>query len=121
MRIAYTLIPALCLGAISVWLIAGPAHAVAPSPETGAEIAARWCADCHVISQTGESQTGEGVSKGPGFSEVADTHSHDQIVGALSSPHARPMKGFTLSAREVADLAAYIDSLKEQTAEKDHQ
>lgn len=109
MRFAFTILPALCLGALSVWMMSGPAAAVAPSPETGGEIAARWCADCHVVSLNGA-----GIERGPGFLQLAEQRSHEQIVSALSGPHAQPMKRFTLSPREVADVAAYIDSLKEQ-------
>lgn len=90
-------------------MMSGPAAAVAPSPETGGEIAARWCADCHVVSLNGA-----GIERGPGFLQLAEQRSHEQIVSALSGPHAQPMKRFTLSPREVADVAAYIDSLKEQ-------
>jgi mono/diheme cytochrome c family protein len=89
-------------------MASGPAAAVAPSPETGAEIAARWCADCHVISPSGE-----GISRAPGFPQMADNRSHAEILHALTGPHAQPVKGFTLSPREVADVAAYIDSLKD--------
>ena len=107
MRVAFTLIPALCAGAFSVWLASGPAQALAPSPETGAEIAARWCADCHVVSRTGA-----GIDRAPGFVELAGTRSHDDILKALTGPHSQPVKGFRLSPREVTDVAAYIDSLK---------
>lgn len=107
MRVAFTLVPALCVGALSIWLASGSAEALAPSPETGAEIAARWCADCHVVSRTGA-----GLDRAPGFVELSGTKTHEDILKALSGPHSQPVKGFKLSAREVADVAAYIDSLK---------
>ena len=102
-----------CFGLVSalLWLASDRAEALAPSAETGADIAARWCADCHVVSPSGA-----GVDHGPSFPSLSANRKPEQIMGSLSA-HAQPLKGFTLSAREVQDVTAYIASLKTESAQ----
>lgn len=95
-----------------LWMTASPARALAPSPEAGAELAARWCAACHVVAPSGA-----GTDAAPSFSAIARSRSVDDIRGFLAKPHARPMRGFTLTTREIEDVAAYIETL-EQRAER---
>ena len=96
------------LGSALLWLAAGRAEALAPSAETGGDIAARWCADCHVVSPSGA-----GVEHGPSFPSLSTSRKPEQILSSLAT-HAQPLKGFTLSAREVQDVTAYIASLKDE-------
>jgi mono/diheme cytochrome c family protein len=79
---------------------------VAPSPEVGSEIAARWCAACHVVSPSGA-----GTDAAPSFANIARHRDADFLKGFLAQPHARPMRGFTLSKREIDDVTAYIATL----------
>ena len=109
MRLVLALMASLGLGAVFLWLAAGRAEALAPSPETGAEIAARWCADCHVVAPSGA-----GAEHAPGFPTLSTSRNPEQIQSALRT-HAQPLRGFTLSAREVQDVSAYIASLKNET------
>ena len=109
MRLVLALMASLGLGAVFLWLAAGRAEALAPSPETGAEIASRWCADCHVVTPSGA-----GYDHAPSFPSLSLQRNSDQIQAALRS-HAQPLRGFTLSAREVQDVTAYIASLKDET------
>lgn len=79
----------------------GPAEALPPSAENGAELAARWCADCHI----------EQRSDAPSFKSIALQRSLDDIRAALTKPHARPMGGIPLNRREIDDVTAYIKGL----------
>ena len=108
MRLVLAFMASLGLGALFLWMAAGRAEAIAPSPETGAEIASRWCADCHVVAPSGA-----GFDHAPSFTSLSTNRSPDQIIKALSV-HAQPLRGFTLSAREVQDVTAYIASLKDE-------
>ncbi|MBI2241661.1 MAG: c-type cytochrome [Magnetospirillum gryphiswaldense] len=79
----------------------GPAEALPPSADNGAELAARWCADCHI----------EQRSDAPTFKTIASRRSVADIRAALSKPHARPMGGISLNRREIDDVTAYIKGL----------
>jgi mono/diheme cytochrome c family protein len=79
---------------------------IEPSPEAGAEIAARWCAGCHVVSKSGA-----GTDAAPSFPSIATRREETELRVFLSKPHAQAMRGFTLTRREVEDVVAYIQSL----------
>ncbi|MDA8231994.1 MAG: cytochrome c [Magnetospirillum sp.] len=91
---------------MGIWLAAQPAGAVPPSAEAGADIAARWCAGCHVVAPSGA-----GTDAAPSFVSIAQRRTPDQLRAFLAKPHAKPMRGFTLSGREIDDVAAYIATL----------
>lgn len=96
-----------------LYLGSGPARAIPPSPEAGAEIAARWCAACHVIAPSGA-----GTDAAPSFSSIAHLREPGELRLILSEPHALAMRGFTLTTREIDDVVAYIETL-EQRVERD--
>jgi mono/diheme cytochrome c family protein len=110
MRLVLAFLISITLGASFLWLAAGQAEAVSPSPETGSDIASRWCADCHVVSLSGA-----GLERAPSFPLLSTTRTPDQISEALKI-HKQPVRGFTLSNREMQDVSAYISSLKEEVA-----
>jgi mono/diheme cytochrome c family protein len=91
---------------VGLWLSAGPARAVAPSVEAGADLAARWCAGCHVVADNGA-----GTDAAPSFVSIAHKRNAEELKAFLAKPHAKPMRGFTLSSREIEDVVAYIVSL----------
>lgn len=93
------------------YLGAGPARAVPPSPETGAEIAARWCAACHVIAPSGA-----GTDAAPSFLSIAHRRETDELKLFLAEPHALAMRGFNLTTREIDDVVAYIQTLEQHGA-----
>lgn len=80
---------------------------IQPSPEAGAEIAARWCAGCHVIAKSGA-----GTDAAPSFPSIASKREEGDLRLFLVKPHAQAMRGFTLTAREVEDVVAYIQTLE---------
>lgn len=92
-----------------LWLTASPAGAVAPSADAGAELAARWCAACHVVAPSGA-----GTDAAPSFASIANQRSPDEIRSFLAKPHARPMRGFNLTTREIEDVTAYIVTLHQK-------
>jgi mono/diheme cytochrome c family protein len=110
MRLVLAYLVSITLGAAILWMAAGQAEAVAPSPETGADIASRWCADCHVVSLSGA-----GNERAPSFPALSSSRTSEQISDALKI-HKQPVRGFTLSSREIQDVSAYISSLKEEVA-----
>ena len=96
--------------ALGVWLCAGPARAVPPSSEAGAEIAARWCAGCHIVSPSGA-----GTDAAASFLVIAHDRDAEGLKTFLAKPHAKPMRGFELSGREIDDVIAYIGSLDQKS------
>ena len=100
------------LGA-GLWMLASPAGAMAPSAEAGADIAARWCAACHVVSENGA-----GTDAAPSFVTIAHQRNAAELRAFLEHTHAKPMRGFTLSGHEIDDLIAYIVTLDTPVSEQ---
>jgi mono/diheme cytochrome c family protein len=92
--------------AIAVGL-AGPA--VAADPSHGADLAKRWCAACHVVSED-QKQANADV---PSFAAVArqPDFSAEKLAFFLLDPHPK-MPNFPLTRIEAGDIAAYIASLR---------
>lgn len=91
--------------------VAATSPATAQDRVNGESIAKTWCAGCHVIN--GSSPQFGRTDAIPSFSAVADMPSTTAISLRifLSTPHAR-MPDYNLTQREVADVSAYILSLK---------
>jgi cytochrome c len=89
----------------------GPAFAQdAGDADAGRHIAETWCSSCHVVS-AGQSQ---GTSTGaPPFRAIAAETSITPMALAvfLQTPHHR-MPDLHLSRQEIADVSAYILSLR---------
>ena len=96
--------------AAPVWLavIALAAPAMADNPTHGAQLAQIWCATCHVIPGAG----GPALQGPPSFRAIADSgKTPDQLRVFLEHPHGS-MPQLSLSRAEIADLLAYIASLR---------
>ena len=76
----------------------------------GRQIAAKWCAACHVIGP-GAKRTGE--SQPASFQEIADTPGFGAFALTVffQTPH-KEMPNFTITGELRDDLIAYITSLK---------
>jgi len=75
----------------------------------GAQVAQRWCANCHVIDGAGPSAS---VPQGPpSFHVIAGHLDADQMRAFLANPHGA-MPNLALSRAEIADLIDYIQSLR---------
>lgn len=93
-----------------VWLgsIALAAPARADNPTHGAQLAQIWCASCHVIPGAG----GPALQGPPSFRAIAHgSKTPDQLRVFLEHPHGS-MPQLSLSRAEIADLLAYIASLR---------
>lgn len=84
--------------------------AFAQSPERGAALAKRWCANCHVIERTPAAASADGL---PTFPALADApgQTADHLRAAMTPQHSR-MPDFALGKQQQDDLAAYILSLR---------
>ena len=82
--------------------------AVAADPNHGEAVVKRWCAECHLIAQDQKSST-----EAPPFSSIAKRPDFDaaKVAYFLLDPHPK-MPNMQLSRAEVADIAAYIATLK---------
>ncbi len=78
-------------------------------PSSGSEIAQRWCAQCHVVRP--EQVTAN--ADVPTFESIARKSGDDfeWLKAFLADPHP-PMPNLSLSRQEIADLAAYIGTLR---------
>ncbi|MCC6981742.1 MAG: cytochrome c [Bauldia sp.] len=89
-------------------MASGDAHGQGIASE-GGEIAARWCAPCHRVSADQPIANADV----PGFAEIAARSADDYawLATFLADPHP-PMPDFSLTRQEIADLVAYIASLR---------
>ncbi|GHD60103.1 hypothetical protein GCM10017083_45770 [Thalassobaculum fulvum] len=97
---------AACCGMLAA-APAAAAESIDPA-KRGAEIAARWCSDCHA---SGASARASDV--GPPFPKIARERSADYLRGFLANPHVRgQMPPFDLTRDRIEDLVAYLQSLR---------
>lgn len=84
--------------------------ALAQSPERGAELARRWCANCHVVESSAAAASADGL---PTFTALAQApgQSADHLRAAMNPRHSR-MPDLALGKQQQDDLVAYIFSLR---------
>ena len=84
--------------------------AQAQNVDAGRAIAERWCSGCHLVDHVQKSAPNDAI---PSFRAVANMKSTTTISLAvfLQTPH-EPMPNFMLSRRQIADVSAYILSLR---------
>ena len=95
--------------AMAIWIAFGTSGQAQHIP-TGKRIAEKWCGNCHAIEAAGHAPATDGA---PTFASIANMNSTTAMSLAvfLSTPHAN-MPNYTLSRQEIADIAAYILSLR---------
>jgi len=87
-----------------LWLLPQSAAADAAN---GARLAQQWCANCHVINDSGPSAR---LPQGPpSFRVAAGRLNSGELRAFLSHPHGA-MPNLALSRTEIDDLIAYIES-----------
>ena len=104
---------ALLLGALTFAFAASAAaqrHPGKPNPDRGAELAAKLCSNCHTTKATDSARVKADV---PTFREIAalDDQTDVRITGKIMMPR-HPMPSINLTRSELADVVAYIQSLK---------
>lgn len=87
-------------------LLATPA--LAADAANGGRIAQRWCAECHVVTP---GQTGAKADAPPFATIAARGATTIPLDRFLMNPHPK-MPDMQLNRNEVADIAAYIATLK---------
>ena len=82
----------------------------APDPESGKQLAQRLCSNCHLV----ESGQEHAVADVPSFHEIANMEGQTEgsIMGKIIIPK-HPMPVIPITKSELADLAAYIMSMKQ--------
>ena len=110
-RVMTTRILASALGGAVLALALSPLAAMAGDAKAGKALAERWCASCHVVSDDDQAAASDAA---PSFKSIAnrDATTEEGLKVYLADPHKDAMKGIVLPRLEIADLAAYIMSLK---------
>ena len=95
-------------GGVLALAVLGPAIARADAFR-GAQLAQRWCANCHIIGKTPPSRAQVGP---PSFPSIAESKlTPEQLRVFLTKPHGS-MPDLSLTRAEIDDLVDYIESLK---------
>lgn len=83
-----------------------------PDPEKGRALADRVCIACHVVSKPAAVSTIP--ADVPSFSAIANKpgQSMESIAGRIVIPHP-PMPAISLSREEIANVVAYIMTLRD--------
>ena len=89
-------------------MLALTSSAFAADVNHGEAVVKRWCAECHMVAANQK-----GSTEAPPFSAIAKRPDFDaaKIAFFLLDPHPK-MPNMHLSRMEVADVAAYIATLK---------
>ncbi len=80
--------------------------------DRGGDLAQTWCVNCHVVEAAPETASAAQV---PTFQALAarDDLTPERFQAVFASPHPG-MVGIEPSRQQIADLYAYIQSLKEE-------
>jgi mono/diheme cytochrome c family protein len=88
----------------------GGSPALAADPGHGADLAKRWCANCHVVTPN-QARASADVASFAAIARKPD-FTPEKLAFFLLDPHPK-MPDFPLSRQEAIDLAAYIGSLRQ--------
>ncbi|MGE3529588.1 MAG: cytochrome c [Methyloceanibacter sp.] len=108
---AFRIVFALCiLGTAGTGLAVAGAVTSQPDPVHGQDLAARLCSNCHLVGAGQQEHANVDV---PSFKEIANKtgQTEGSITASILLPK-HPMPTIPLTKSEVADLAAYIMSLR---------
>lgn len=101
------------VGFALILLSSGIAPVLAQDAQAGHRLARMWCSACHQVESPA---VGTSRDTPPSFTAVARMPSTTSIslTVFLSTPHPA-MPNFSLSRKEIADVSAYILSLRPET------
>lgn len=105
------LVPALIAGFVAGSSMQALAQESAQdSAARGAAIAERWCATCHLVGPDQQ----QASAAAPSFASIArrSTKRFDWLMAFLAEPHPT-MPEMSLSRRQIQDLGAYLETLRE--------
>jgi len=96
------------LGLLGAFVSFGTAYA--QSVAAGHSIAEHWCSSCHLVDLRQRKAPNDAI---PSFVAVAQMKSTTRLsLAAFLSTSHEPMPNFVLSRQEIADVSAYILSLR---------
>lgn len=105
-----------CRGAVALLLVALMTCAATAQESgnsfAGHELAVRWCASCHVVDAGIRRQGTDAVPSFAAISAMPSTTAAS-LAAFLSSSHGQ-MPDYTLSRADIANVSAYILSLRKQ-------
>jgi mono/diheme cytochrome c family protein len=90
--------------------LCGAGPAAAQDAASGQDIARRWCANCHVTGLPGQATANDTAPSFPAIAARPGVSQHS-LEASIAGPHPR-MPDFNLSQSNVANVAAYILSLR---------
>ncbi|MGI9437164.1 MAG: c-type cytochrome [Geminicoccaceae bacterium] len=101
----------VCNGIAALAMIVISVGASAADIGHGENLAKDWCSNCHLVTSD---QTSGGDSA-PTFGSIAETSAerNSDLRAWLADPHP-PMPNLNLTVREIDDLLAYIESLRDR-------
>jgi len=84
---------------------------IGPDPKAGQDLAEKLCTSCHIVG--GQAASASVSADVPSFVAIANKpdQTAEAIAGRIVIPHP-PMPQIHLTRNEIADLAAYILSLR---------
>ena len=97
----------------SSWLVVAAclftSAALAADADHGGDLAKRWCASCHLVTNDQKQASADVAS----FASIArkPDFTPERLAFFLLDPHPK-MPNFPLSRNEAVDIAAYIGSLR---------
>ncbi|WP_367196599.1 cytochrome c family protein [Amorphus sp. 3PC139-8] len=96
---------------LAIGLLFSGSALAAGDPAHGHQLAQQWCASCHVVDQDQATASADVAS----FYTIAKSENltPDGLSAFLADPHP-VMPNMSLSRGEIADLVAYIVSLREK-------
>jgi mono/diheme cytochrome c family protein len=93
-------------------LVLMPGLAWAQDVDHGHQLAARWCANCHVVERTAAAASANGLPTFPAL--AANPKATPELLRAtMTAQHGR-MPDLSISKRDQDDLVAYIFSLRQK-------
>ena len=98
--------------AIAIALGLQPSITLAQDVINGEALATRWCANCHIVTQSATSGRADGVPSFPSLAAAPQT-TDISLRRAMTSSHNQ-MPDFSLTRREQDNLIAYIFSLRKR-------
>lgn len=107
-RPAYRSFRLAALHGATLLVVAGFASGAARAADVaaGKRTAERWCASCHVVSNT----QAKARSDAPSFASISRKRKRIEIKGFLGDDHPN-MPNMSLTREEVTNLIAYMQSL----------
>lgn len=93
-------------------LVLIPGLAASQDASRGQIVAARWCANCHIVARSSVDGRADGLPTFPAVAADPST-TRGTLLRAMTAEHGR-MPDFSLTAREQDDLIAYIFSLRQK-------